>query len=280
MGGGWWPSRNASRPTVTAAMANTSTAATTTNIQTTAEPYPPPPSRRHPGPAARTPGPGATARGCDDRAVRGQSAGAAFVGRSGDLEVLLDAYARAGHGRGRGGPRRAARPASASPASSARPPPTPAATGARVLVGQCLDLEEGGLPYAPLVDMLRTLDRDLTPEEGAATLGPLRAFLGRAGEADPAGARRVRHGRARAGVGRTGRPGPPVRAAPHGDRAPRRGAARGPRVRGPALGRPLDARPRRRSSPAAPARCRCARSAPTAARTSRPATRCASSRPS
>ena len=54
--------------------------------------------------------------------------------------------------------------------------------GARVLVGQCLDLEEGGLPYAPLVDMLRTLDRDLTPEEGSATLGPLRAFLGRSGE--------------------------------------------------------------------------------------------------
>ena len=54
--------------------------------------------------------------------------------------------------------------------------------GARVLVGQCLDLEEDGLPYAPLVDMLRTLDRDLTPEEGSATLGPLRAFLGRAAE--------------------------------------------------------------------------------------------------
>ena len=43
---------------------------------------------------------------------------------------------------------------------------------ARVLVGQCLDLEEGGLPYAPVVDMLRTLERDLGPEEGAATLAP------------------------------------------------------------------------------------------------------------
>src|SRR5918997_5191460 len=62
--------------------------------------------------------------------------------------------------------------------------------GARVLVGQCLDLEEGGLPYAPVVDILRTLERELTAEEGAATLGPLRAMLGRAGAAtapdDPA----------------------------------------------------------------------------------------------
>ena len=52
---------------------------------------------------------------------------------------------------------------------------------ARVLVGQCLDLEEGGLPYAPIVDVLRTLDRELSDAEGAATLGPLRALLGREG---------------------------------------------------------------------------------------------------
>ena len=52
--------------------------------------------------------------------------------------------------------------------------------GARVLVGQCLDLEDGGPPYAPVVDVLRTLERELSPEEGVATLGPLRALLGRA----------------------------------------------------------------------------------------------------
>src|SRR5690606_25556001 len=51
--------------------------------------------------------------------------------------------------------------------------------GARVLIGQCLDLEEGGLPYAPLVDILRTLDRELSPQDGAATLAPLLALLGR-----------------------------------------------------------------------------------------------------
>ena len=119
--------------------------------------------------------------------MRGQSAGAAFVGRSGDLEVVLDAYARAEHGEGAvilvGGEAGVGKTRLVGEAGAqAR------RHGARVLVGQCLDLEEGGLPYAPLVDMLRTLDRDLTPEEGAATLGSLRAFLGRAGDADPAGA--------------------------------------------------------------------------------------------
>ena len=50
--------------------------------------------------------------------------------------------------------------------------------GARVLVGHCLDLEEGGLPYAPFVDILRTLERELPADEGGATIGPLRAALG------------------------------------------------------------------------------------------------------
>jgi DNA-binding CsgD family transcriptional regulator/tetratricopeptide (TPR) repeat protein len=113
--------------------------------------------------------------------VRGRSAGAAFVGRSGDLEVLLDAYAHAGRGEGAvvlvGGEAGVGKSRLVGEAAGhAR------RHGARVLVGQCLDLEEGGLPYAPLVDMLRALDRDLTPEEGSATLGPLRAFLGRTGE--------------------------------------------------------------------------------------------------
>ena len=114
--------------------------------------------------------------------MHGRSAGTAFVGRSGDLEVLLDAYARAARGEGAvalvGGEAGVGKTRLVGEAAAhAR------RHGARVLVGQCLDLEEGGLPYAPLVDMLRTLDRDLTPEEGSATLGPLRAFLGRAAEA-------------------------------------------------------------------------------------------------
>jgi Mrp family chromosome partitioning ATPase len=50
--------------------------------------------------------------------------------------------------------------------------------GARVLVGHCLDLEEGGLPYAPFVHILRTLERDLPADEGGTTIGPLRAALG------------------------------------------------------------------------------------------------------
>jgi hypothetical protein len=38
VGGGWCPSRNVSRPTVTAAMTNTATAASATNNQITAAP--------------------------------------------------------------------------------------------------------------------------------------------------------------------------------------------------------------------------------------------------
>jgi DNA-binding CsgD family transcriptional regulator/tetratricopeptide (TPR) repeat protein len=109
--------------------------------------------------------------------VRGRNAGTAFVGRSADLEVLLDAHARAERGEGAvvlvGGEAGVGKTRLVGEAAAhAR------RHRARVLVGQCLDLEEGGLPYAPLVDMLRTLDRDLAPEEGSATLGPLRAFLG------------------------------------------------------------------------------------------------------
>ena len=61
--------------------------------------------------------------------------------------------------------------------------------GARVLVGQCVDLEEGGRPYRPMIDVLRTLDRELAGGEGAAALGPLRSLLGHGGDVDVVGAR-------------------------------------------------------------------------------------------
>jgi DNA-binding CsgD family transcriptional regulator/tetratricopeptide (TPR) repeat protein len=107
----------------------------------------------------------------------------AFVGRTTDLAALVDAYTRAAAGQGTtaivGGEAGVGKSRLVSEvASHAR------RQGARVLVGQCLDLEEGGLPYAPVVDVLRTLDRELTPEEGAATLGPLRSLLRRAGDDD------------------------------------------------------------------------------------------------
>lgn len=114
----------------------------------------------------------------DDRRVRGHISTAAFVGREGELDDVLDAYARAARGQGTTalvggeagvGKSRLVREAAAHARRE----------GARVLVGQCLDLEEGGLPYAPVVDILRTLDRDLTPDEGAATLAPLLALVGR-----------------------------------------------------------------------------------------------------
>ena len=69
------------------------------------------------------------------------------------------------------------------------------AAGARVLIGGCVELDGGGIPFAPLVDMLRALAAELTPErELDALLGPARAEIGRLvpelddGAAGPAGA--------------------------------------------------------------------------------------------
>jgi predicted ATPase len=51
--------------------------------------------------------------------------------------------------------------------------------GVRVLVGGCVELDGGGIPFAPLVDMLRALARDTPADELDALLGPARAVVGR-----------------------------------------------------------------------------------------------------
>jgi DNA-binding CsgD family transcriptional regulator/tetratricopeptide (TPR) repeat protein len=53
------------------------------------------------------------------------------------------------------------------------------AAGVRVIVGSCLDLGEAGLPYAPLIEALRTLLRETEPGALPALLGPGRAELAR-----------------------------------------------------------------------------------------------------
>jgi len=53
------------------------------------------------------------------------------------------------------------------------------AAGWRVLVGGCLDIGDGGLPYLPMAEILRGLARTTTPAELAAYLGPGRAELAR-----------------------------------------------------------------------------------------------------
>ncbi|HEX5193815.1 MAG TPA: AAA family ATPase, partial [Solirubrobacteraceae bacterium] len=49
----------------------------------------------------------------------------------------------------------------------------------RVLTGGCVELGGGGIPFAPIVEMLRTLTRELPPPELEAVLGGARAELGR-----------------------------------------------------------------------------------------------------
>src|SRR5215208_280380 len=53
------------------------------------------------------------------------------------------------------------------------------AAGARVLTGDCVELGEGELPYAPLVGALRDLQRDIGGEALAELAGAGRAELGR-----------------------------------------------------------------------------------------------------
>ena len=154
--------------------------------------------------------------------------------------------------------------------------------GARVLVGQCLDLEEGGLPYAPLVDMLRT------PRPGSVARGGRRHA--RLAACLPRTARRGRSGAAPVAAGPSGGVG-------LGSTGPA-GQARLFELLLTVIERLVAAGPvvlvfedlhwadrstldlvaliasNTRDAAA------CARSAPTAARTSRPGTRCGSSRPS
>jgi DNA-binding CsgD family transcriptional regulator/tetratricopeptide (TPR) repeat protein len=51
--------------------------------------------------------------------------------------------------------------------------------GTRVLIGGCVELGGGGIPFAPLVEMMRALADELPEERLAEVLGPARPELGR-----------------------------------------------------------------------------------------------------
>jgi DNA-binding CsgD family transcriptional regulator len=53
------------------------------------------------------------------------------------------------------------------------------AAGVRALVGGCVELDGGGIPFAAVVDMLRTLAAELDPDEVDQLLGPARTEIGR-----------------------------------------------------------------------------------------------------
>jgi DNA-binding CsgD family transcriptional regulator len=53
------------------------------------------------------------------------------------------------------------------------------AAGVRALVGGCVELDGGGIPLAPLVDMLRALAAELPGDELDLLLGPARGEIGR-----------------------------------------------------------------------------------------------------
>lgn len=51
--------------------------------------------------------------------------------------------------------------------------------GARILVGSCIELDGGGIPFAPVVEMMRDLAAELPAGELDAALGSARAEVGR-----------------------------------------------------------------------------------------------------
>jgi len=69
-------------------------------------------------------------------------------------------------------------------------------SGARVLLGGCVELGGGGIPFAPLVEMIRALSGELSGEQLDAVLGPARAEIGRLvpelGDGSPSDARSER----------------------------------------------------------------------------------------
>ena len=107
-----------------------------------------------------------------------QGAGSTLVGRGAELDALDAAFGRAGD----------AFPTIAVVAGEAGIGKTRLVTelvgrarsaGSRTLIGACLDVAGGGLPYAPLVEGLRGILRGLPPFEVDALLGPARGEIAR-----------------------------------------------------------------------------------------------------
>jgi len=107
-----------------------------------------------------------------------QAPGQAFIGRTAELERLTGAYERATAGEAR-------TVVVAGEAGIGKTRLVDAfagrvrTTGGRVMVGGCLPLGAGGLPFGPLVEALRSLFRDVDPGALPALLGPSRAELAR-----------------------------------------------------------------------------------------------------
>jgi hypothetical protein len=104
--------------------------------------------------------------------------GQGFIGREAELGRLARAYARATTGESR-----IVVVAGEAGIGKSRLVATfadrVAGSGVRVLVGGCLPLGTGGLPYGPFVEAFRALFRDVDPGALPALLGPSRGELAR-----------------------------------------------------------------------------------------------------
>ena len=117
-------------------------------------------------------------RGAYHRPVVDDARGQAFIGRSAELGRLAEAYVRAiaGDSRtlivaGEAGIGKTRLVDGFAGAVTAK--------GGRVMIGGCLPLGGGGLPYGPFVEALRVLFRDVDTGALPALLGPSRSDLAR-----------------------------------------------------------------------------------------------------
>ena len=111
------------------------------------------------------------------RAMAGRASSPRLVGREEELARLRAAVADAAAGR----PRLVLLAGDAGIGKSRLTAELVGSPGAEVhpLVGRCLAIADGGLPFAPLAGALRRLGRDLDPATLDAVLGPARADLAR-----------------------------------------------------------------------------------------------------
>jgi DNA-binding CsgD family transcriptional regulator/tetratricopeptide (TPR) repeat protein len=101
-----------------------------------------------------------------------------LIGRDAELESLAAALDRAEEGRpvhvllaGEAGVGKSRLVAEASRHAAGR--------GFRVLAGGCADIGDGGIPYGPLVEVLRAVQRELSEDDLGPVLGPARGDLAR-----------------------------------------------------------------------------------------------------
>ena len=158
-----------------------------------------------------------------------------LVGRSSELELLRSTFAETAGGSGPHAVLIGGEAGVGKTRLLAEMVSSVVADGATPLIGACIDVGEGGLPYAPIVEALRAHLGALSPVELERLIGPARADLSHL--LPELG----RHGQAPDHCAHAIRPRAAVRASAGGRLTGRVCLAAAARCRGSPLGGPVDA---------------------------------------